>query len=151
MARLWEWRWGYNFYFILFYYILYACVYLWACFYHTVYMEVRAQHVGVRSLLPPRGFPGSNRDYHAWQQASLPLGPFCQPWVCFHCRCSLIFCISVWFAQSTESCFFKKNKQICFQPLQGNPSRQESSVCAETGNGSVTGNGMFISSQSIFP
>lgn len=120
MARLWEWLWGYQFYFIMFYYILYVCVYLWACFYHTVYMEVREQHVGVRSLLPPRGFPGSNRDNHAWQQASLPLGPFCQPWICFHCRCSLILCISVWFAQSTESYFFKKINKFVFNHCKAN-------------------------------
>lgn len=58
------------------------------------------------------GFLGSNWDNHAWQQASLPLGPVC--------RCSLIFCISVWFVQSIVSYFLKRINKLIFNHCKTN-------------------------------
>lgn len=37
---------------------------------HGAHVEDREQLAGVHSLLPPRGFPGSNSGYQTWWQVT---------------------------------------------------------------------------------
>lgn len=57
------------------------CIHVWACICHDSHVKVRAQLMGVSSLLPPCLSWGSNSGHQPWRwrQAPLPTVPFNSP------------------------------------------------------------------------